>query len=84
MRSSQVEGGGEGLYAKRDIKKGEVVSFYNGVLMFVNIISKTQYAFRFVSPQLMVGQQRIGRPLVTRYLPTLMNNGERGLTCRRI
>ena len=26
-----MEGGGEGLYAKRDIKKGEIVAFYNGV-----------------------------------------------------
>ena len=31
VRTSQVEGGGEGLYAKRDIKKGEIVAFYNGV-----------------------------------------------------
>ena len=31
VRRSQVEGGGEGLYAKRNISKGEVVAFYNGV-----------------------------------------------------
>ena len=31
VRGSQVEGGGEGLYALRDIREGEVVAFYNGV-----------------------------------------------------
>jgi len=31
VQKSQVEGGGEGLYAVRDIEKGEVVAFYNGV-----------------------------------------------------
>lgn len=31
VRSSQLEGGGEGLFAVRDITKGEVVAFYNGV-----------------------------------------------------
>ena len=25
------EGSGEGLYAQRDLKKGEIVAFYNGV-----------------------------------------------------
>ena len=28
---SVVQGGGEGLYAVRDIVKGEIVAFYNGV-----------------------------------------------------
>ena len=28
---SVVEGGGEGLYAVRNITKGEIVAFYNGV-----------------------------------------------------
>jgi len=31
VRSSQVDGGGEGLYANRDIKKGDIVAFYNGI-----------------------------------------------------
>lgn len=31
VRASAVEGGGEGLFAVRDITKGEVVAFYNGV-----------------------------------------------------
>ena len=31
VRFSQVEGGGEGLYARRNIAKGEIVAFYNGV-----------------------------------------------------
>lgn len=31
VRTSSVEGGGEGLYARRDIKAGEVVAFYNGI-----------------------------------------------------
>ena len=31
VRSSQVEGGGEGLYARRNLAKGEIVAFYNGV-----------------------------------------------------
>ena len=32
VRSSQVDGGGEGLYARRNLVKGEIVAFYNGVL----------------------------------------------------
>ena len=32
MRSSQVDGGGKGLYARRNLVKGEIVAFYNGVL----------------------------------------------------
>ena len=32
VRSSQVDGGGEGLYARRNLAKGEIVAFYNGVL----------------------------------------------------
>ena len=32
VRSSQVDGGGEGLYARRNLVKGEIVGFYNGVL----------------------------------------------------
>ena len=31
VRCSTVEGGGEGLYTRRTIRKGEIVSFYNGV-----------------------------------------------------
>ena len=31
VRFSQVEGGGEGLYARRNLAKGEIVAFYNGV-----------------------------------------------------
>ena len=31
VRFSQVEGGGEGLYARRNLVKGEIVAFYNGV-----------------------------------------------------
>ena len=31
VRSSQVDGGGEGLYARRNLVKGEIVAFYNGV-----------------------------------------------------
>ena len=31
MRPSGETGGGEGLYAARDIEAGTVVSFYNGV-----------------------------------------------------
>ena len=31
VRSSGVEGGGEGLYAARHLQAGEVVAFYNGV-----------------------------------------------------
>ena len=31
VRSSQVEGGGDGLFTVRNIKKGEIVAFYNGV-----------------------------------------------------
>ena len=31
VRSSQVEAGGEGLFAVRNIARGEIVAFYNGV-----------------------------------------------------
>ena len=31
VRKSLVDGGGEGLYAVRDIEKDEIVAFYNGV-----------------------------------------------------
>merc|ERR1711874_626854 len=31
VRFSQVEGGGEGLYARRNVAKGEIVAFYNGI-----------------------------------------------------
>jgi len=31
VENSHVEGGGQGLYANRDIEKGEVIAFYNGV-----------------------------------------------------
>ena len=31
VRSSRVEGGGDGLFTVRDIRKGEIVAFYNGV-----------------------------------------------------
>ena len=31
VRFSQVDGGGEGLYARRNLAKGEIVAFYNGV-----------------------------------------------------
>jgi len=31
VRCSQVEGGGEGLYARRSLAKGEIVAFYNGI-----------------------------------------------------
>ena len=31
VRSSEVEGGGDGLFTVRNIKKGEIVAFYNGV-----------------------------------------------------
>ena len=34
VRSSQVDGGGEGLYARRNLAKGEIVAFYNGVLLY--------------------------------------------------
>ena len=37
VRSSQLEGGGEGLFAVRDITKGEVVAFYNGVSVLRDI-----------------------------------------------
>ena len=33
VRTSQLEGGGEGLYALRDVKAGTLVSFYNGLRM---------------------------------------------------
>ena len=38
VRSSQVDGGGEGLYAQRNLAKGEIVAFYNGVL-FAFVVS---------------------------------------------
>ena len=31
VRSSQLEAGGEGLFAVRNIARGEIVAFYNGV-----------------------------------------------------
>ena len=31
VRSSGVEGGGDGLFAQRDLAKGDIVAFYNGV-----------------------------------------------------
>ena len=31
MKTSAVEGGGEGLYARRRLRKGEIFAFYNGV-----------------------------------------------------
>ena len=31
VRRSSVSGGGEGLFARRNIEKGEIVAFYNGV-----------------------------------------------------
>ena len=31
MRASQVGGGGEGLFLRRNVTKGEIVAFYNGV-----------------------------------------------------
>ena len=31
VKKSLVDGGGEGLYAVRDIAKDEIVAFYNGV-----------------------------------------------------
>ena len=36
-----MDGGGEGLYAKRDIKKGEIVAFYNGVRIQIIFIIVT-------------------------------------------
>ena len=31
VKTSAVEGGGEGLYAQRRLRKGEIAAFYNGV-----------------------------------------------------
>ena len=31
VQRSHVSGGGEGLYAVRDVEKEEIVAFYNGV-----------------------------------------------------
>ena len=35
VRASGVGGGGEGLYVKRNIAKGELIAFYNGVRKLV-------------------------------------------------
>ena len=37
VRTSQVEAGGEGLFAVRNITRGEIVAFYNGVRTQDNI-----------------------------------------------
>ena len=34
VRTSGVGGGGEGLYVKRNIAKGELIALYNGVRIF--------------------------------------------------
>ena len=39
VRASQLEGGGEGLFAVRNITRGEIVAFYNGVRSQYNSIS---------------------------------------------
>ena len=43
VRASQVEGGGDGLFAVRHIMKGEIVAFYNGVRTQYNIQYNTMW-----------------------------------------
>ena len=43
VRSSQLEAGGEGLFAVRNIARGEIVAFYNGVRYNTTQYNTIQY-----------------------------------------
>ena len=78
VRLSNVEGAEEGLYAIRDIAKGEIVAFYNGVNKGIVIHAPINVLLRSAYRRSM-DQKRIGKHLDTRFLLTRMNNGVKEL-----
>ena len=47
VRQSGVGGGGEGLYARRRLVKGEITAFYNGVIIKKLLLTKFLHNFMF-------------------------------------
>ena len=39
MKISNVEGSGDGLFTKRDIRRGEIISFYSGFYVSGKLIT---------------------------------------------
>ena len=64
-----MEGGGEGLYAMRDVEKDEIVAFYNGVGSQGGSAVDVSVNFPFrCDCHTNLGRRKTGKLLRTKYL----------------